>query len=132
LAEGKPVCGFDVNPVAQKWLDEREMGLNAFGYGMPATFGMITFWDTIEHVPNAREYLAACRDVVCISLPVFDQLEGVEKSKHYKPNEHLYYFTPWGLIGWMAAHGFRLLEYNRNETTAGRENIGAFAFQRIK
>ena len=61
---------------------------------------------------------------------VFEDLADIRKSRHYRPGEHLYYFTDRGIVSWMAMHGFDLLERDWFETRAGRESIATYAFQR--
>ena len=53
-------------------------------------FNAFTFWDVLEHVENPESYFGWMRDgaVVFVSLPVFDDLNQVRASKHYRPNEH--------------------------------------------
>ena len=55
---------------------------------------------------------------------------SIRDSKHYRPGEHLYYFTELGFAQWMARHGFELLEVSNFETKAGRDSILSFAFRR--
>jgi len=63
-------------------------------------------------------------------FPIFPDLTAIRASKHYRPGEHLYYFTEDGLVRWMALHGFLLRERNDFETRAGRDSILSFAFLR--
>ena len=51
-------------------------------------------------------------------------------SKHFKPNEHLWYFTDRGIKRFMFEHGFGFFGQNELETDAGREGIGSYAFKR--
>ncbi len=60
-----------------------------------------------------------CRVAIQFTEPLF-----------FKPGEHIYYFTRAGLVRWMEAHGFKLLEHNDVEVECGREAIGSFAFVR--
>jgi hypothetical protein len=124
------VLGYDINPVAVKWL--KKEGLYADPYAkMPAVKG-ITLWDTLEHIPNPAELLSRInRDCyLFVSLPIFDNLLGVRQSKHYKPDEHYYYWTASGLIDYMKEHSLELVEISDHETRAGRESILTFVFLR--
>jgi SAM-dependent methyltransferase len=98
----------------------------------PALFEVVTFWDSLEHIDKPGELLDQVRpgSVVLVAIPIFEDLWRIRESKHYRPGEHLYYFTESGFINWMALRGFRLLEISDHETAAGRESIGAFAFYR--
>jgi len=98
----------------------------------PHEFDCVTLWDTIEHLEDPHTRLQQVRKGAYLfaSVPVFEDLRKIRESRHYRPGEHLYYWTSQGFIGWMALYGFRLLEQSSHETAAGRESIGAFAFRR--
>ena len=119
--------GFDVNPKAVEWLHARHRWSDKF-----YLFQGFTFWDVLEHVEEPERYFERMPDsaFVFLSVPIFGDLTAIRASKHYRPGEHLYYFTEEGLARWMAMHGFRLLERDDFETRAGRDNILSFAFRR--
>lgn len=119
--------GFDVIPEAVARL--RASSLYADD---PSEFDALTLWDSLEHMddPGAFVSRAAPKSLVCVAVPIFDDLARVRESKHFKPGEHLYYWTRSGFVSWMALYGFRLLEESFHEVEAGRESIGAFAFVR--
>lgn len=119
--------GIDVNPKAQQWLKSK--GLAAAGFD---GFKAFTFWDVLEHVENPDSYFKQMEQgsFLFTSLPIFDDLSKVRESKHYKPGEHLYYWTEQGFADWMAEYRFRCLERSTFESDAGRESIGSFAFVR--
>lgn len=126
-AAGFRPSGFDINPRAVAML--RDGGRYAAD---ARAFDVVTFWDSIEHMEAPDVILKRIqRDaIVLVAIPVFDDLARIRESRHYKPGEHLLYFTPDGFIHWMALRGFRLLERSDHETAAGRDSIGAFAFKR--
>lgn len=120
--------GIDVNPKAKAWLKKNEKLA-----GSLADYDAYTFWDVLEHIDQpSLHYFRHMKEgsFLFTSLPIFDDLARVRQSKHYKPNEHFYYWTAQGFIDWMALHRFRLLEQQNFETEAGRESIGSFAFVR--
>lgn len=127
IAHRPNTYGQDINPQAVAWL--RERGLWADHLSDAAG---VTFWDVIEHVREPDIYLRQIAEGACVfvSIPVFDDLSRVRASKHYKPGEHLYYWTAPGFVAWMAARGFGLLERTDFETAAGRDGIATFAFRR--
>lgn len=124
---GAGTYGFDVNPRAVEWLRERALLIGLRG------FGAYSFWDVLEHVQTPAEYLdhVPLHGYLFTSLPIFTDLHSIRASRHYRPGEHLYYFTDEGFIGWMAAHGFGVIEANDDETRAGREAIRSYAFKRF-
>lgn len=93
----------------------------------------VTFWDSLEHMEDPEVWLRKMvkGQKMFASIPVFENLRTIRLSRHYRPGEHLTYWTENGFIEWAALCGFRLLEESRHEIEAGRESIGAFAFQRI-
>jgi len=126
-AWGFDAKGFDIIPKTVEHLK----AIDAFADN-PDGFEVITFWDSLEHIEEPETVLKRVNRgaVVVAAIPVFEDLNRIRESKHYKPGEHLYYFTPQGFIDWMGLYGFRLLEQSSHETDAGREAIGAFAFCR--
>lgn len=120
-------CGTDVNKKARAWL--KSAGKLADNLD---TFDAFTFWDVLEHVDVPNIYFKHMRpgSLLFTSLPIFDDLKKVRQSKHYRPNEHFYYWTERGFVDWMALYRFRLLEVSDCETEAGRESIKSFAFKR--
>lgn len=127
VASHPTAAGFDVNPAGIEWLRERGRFLDP--YVDPVD--VATFWDSLEHIADPAPLLANVRRFVFVSLPIFDDLAHVLRSKHFRPDEHCWYFTAPGFVAFMAAHGFRCLERNRIESELGREDIDSFAFERV-
>lgn len=119
--------GFDVNKYAVAWLKEHNLYSDNI-----RSYDAITLWDVLEHIDAPNIYLRKIpRDGhLFISLPIFNDLNDIRQSKHYRPGEHLYYWTAEGFISWMALYNFRLLETSAHEMEAGREDILAFVFKR--
>lgn len=119
--------GLDVNPVAVRWLLARNLWADDI-----ETFHAFTAWDVIEHIPTPGDYFGRMRAGAFLftSIPIFADLKRIRESKHYRPGEHLMYFTDQGFIAWMAQHGFRFLECHDFETRAGRDSILSFAFRK--
>ena len=57
------------------------------------SFDAVTLWDVLEHIPDFQSLLANVRKWVFMSLPIFRDVEHVLRSKHFKPDEHCWYFT---------------------------------------
>ena len=121
--------GHDVNLAAVEWL--RSAGLWA---EVDGGFSAYTMFDVIEHVETPEDYLRhiPLHAFVVLSVPIFYGLGGIRLSKHYRPGEHLQYFTRDGFVAWMGQHGFMLLEIADFEIQAGRESIYTFAFKRYR
>lgn len=121
--------GDDVNHAALMWLSDNKL-LALTDY---SRYGAFSFWDVIEHIPDPETILRRIpiHAHAFFSIPVFDDLRWVPESKHYRPGEHIYYWTRGGFVAWMLSNGFYLLEMNNHETLAGRESIESFAFVRM-
>lgn len=120
--------GYDVNPVARRWLHENRLWADELH-----SFAGYTFWDVLEHVPEPEDYFQHIEagSYLFTSIPVFEDLWRIRESKHYRPSEHLYYFTDKGFRWWMGQHGFVHLETQDFETKAGRESILSYAFWKV-
>lgn len=116
--------GIDVNKKALEWLKKEALDWD----DKPVT--VMTFWDSIEHIRHPGAYIAKANEWVLLSTPIYLDQEDALTSKHYKPNEHLWYFTDRGIKVFMSERGFRLFSQNELETDAGREGIGSYAFKR--
>lgn len=118
--------GYDVNHAGIGWLNDR----NLFRDPYAVMFNAATMWDVLEHIPDYPKLLANVREWLFLSLPIFRDVGHVLASKHYKPEEHCWYFTPEGLVFAMKQCGFALVAESTIETDLGREDIGTFAFKR--
>jgi hypothetical protein len=131
---GLPVCGgYDVNPVAREWLQVNGLWLNPF-IGLPTTPITWSMWDVLEHLRRPHEILDLIRprDCLLLAVPIYHDLQReVLGSKHYRPDEHFLYFTPPGLMTWLATYGFQAVAMNRDEDAAGREGTACFAFEKL-
>lgn len=120
--------GYDVNPDAVKWLKDRDR------YADPYTgksFACMTFWDSLEHIKDPTRILRYVKRWVFVSMPIYTGLEHLLSSKHFRKDEHFWYFTEKGLTGWFKTQGFQRVECNDSEIKAGREDIKSFAFRRV-
>lgn len=125
------VWGYDINPVGVEWLKDRELYVDPY-VNFPDVDGL-TFWDTLEHIPDPDALLSKFKKdmFAFISIPIFSNLSNVRKSKHYKPGEHLVYFTLNGIIRFMNDLNFEVMEIDDFETQSGRENILTFVFRKL-
>lgn len=123
--------GSDVNQRAIEWLKEREKFIDLEG-GIPDWIDGVCCWDVLEHLPSPTEFLAKFKrfQFLFVSIPIFDDLTLIPESKHYRPDEHYWYFSAWGLVRYVESQGFILQETSWAETRAGREGIGSFVFQK--
>lgn len=127
---GRVTFGTDINDKAIGWLKAQRLYVYRRNWDM---FKGYCFWDSLEHMPDASEYFDRINPgkYVFISMPIYgEDLDRVPQSKHFKPGEHLYYFSDKGLKDWMAYHGFDFLEKSTHEKLAGRNRIYQYVFRR--
>ncbi|HAR44690.1 MAG TPA: hypothetical protein DCS05_00550 [Nitrospiraceae bacterium] len=128
FAKESGFSGYDVNKDAVAWL--KSGGRYSDPYqNNPAA---VTCWDSLEHIPNPDLLLESVREWLFVSMPIYEGQVHCLKSKHYRPGEHIHYFTFEGFVSYCAGLGFRLAEYNTIESDLGREGIVSFAFKRVK
>ncbi len=122
--------GFDRPDQPFEWLTQRDRW-----HDLRVEFcDVATFWDSLEHCTEqeAHTLLNHVRKFAFISMPIYENGDAITSSKHFKPGEHILYFTERGLIGWMFDRGFELVDRNRIEERCGRDGIGTFAFTRVR
>jgi hypothetical protein len=100
----------------------------------PSGCDAVTFWDVLEHMEDPGAWLRRVPRYALLfaSVPIFQDLAAIRASKHYRPGEHLYYWTSRGFSNWMWANGFAAVSYSSHEIDAGRDSIGAYCFARRK
>lgn len=116
--------GFDVCPDAIKWL------IQGRRFSTPSVEA-VTCWDSLEHMKDPVGFVSGITKWVFVSMPIYENKKHCLNSKHYKPGEHIWYWTHDGLVRWFRRCGFELIEYNDMESQIGREGILSYAFKRI-
>lgn len=125
VLEQPNAMGYDINPHAVAWLQER----GAWHDPSLARIGAATFWDSLEHIHDPGPILRNVGRFVFTSLPIFTGIGHVRRSKHFKTDEHCWYFTRNGIVCFMSRYGFELVYEDRREEFC-REDIGTFVFRR--
>jgi hypothetical protein len=94
-------------------------------------FPTLTFWDSLEHIDDPEAAVARAGQWVFVSLPVFRNAEHILMSRHYRKDEHIWYFTDEGIRRWFGVQGFVCAEHNTIESMLGRDGISSYAFRRV-
>lgn len=129
FVEARPnTRGYDVNPAGVEWLLQRGVWAGLYDDRYPA----LTFWDSLEHIDRPDVAVGRAEKWVFVSVPIFSGAEHVVRSRHFRRDEHIWYWTHDGLVAWFEKQGFMLVEHNSIETQLGREGIGSFAFARVE
>ena len=127
------VFGFDINPYGINWLKENKKYLNPY-YDDISDIKVITLWDAIEHMANPCSLLNKIKknQIVILTLPIFEDLKQLYSSKHFRINEHLYYWTNDSFMWYMQGNGFKFLEMSNQENKCGRQGVNTFVFKKDK
>ena len=125
------IYGYELIPKTVKMLKSLQSYINPYKE-IPEFIKCVTMWDVFEHIPDHKPLLDNIREGVYLmmTIPIFNDLSKVKESKHYIPNEHLYYFEVDGIKMYMEEYGFEFITYDNMETMQGREGIGRFVFKK--
>ncbi|HAS0916750.1 methyltransferase domain-containing protein [Enterobacter asburiae] len=124
--------GYDVNPEGVAWLKAGGRWANLYEPHSPdGDFPALTFWDSLEHIDDPEAAVARAGQWVFVSLPVFKNAEHILTSRHYRKDEHIWYFTDEGIRRWFGVQGFVCAEHNTIESMLGRDGISSYAFRRV-
>jgi hypothetical protein len=121
--EGLHVDSFDIMPVPQTGIQSR-------------TYDLICFWDVLEHLPSFEpvKQMLDMKKVkfVAATVPIVPDKEGffLKDWKHYKPGEHLHYFTKETFELLFDSFGFRLIKHGTPECPP-RQDAETFLFERV-
>jgi len=119
--------GFDINPKGVKWL----CGRNIFFDPSKQKIEGATFWDSLEHIHDPNPILRNVTNWIFVSIPIYRDAEHILKSKHFRKDEHCWYFTNKGFLSWMASKGFECVEISQFESILGRQDIWSYVFKRV-
>lgn len=121
--------GFDINPVAIELIKQQSKWIDPYTDSL-TELGGFCLWDCLEHLENPSKLISLLPwgSYCFVSIPIFENLFRIKQSRHYRPGEHLHYWTIDGLILWFQAHDFTCLQVSDFESRLGREDIFSFAF----
>lgn len=121
------ITGYDINPWSVQVLTNSQLYRDPWTGRKPEA---MTFWDTLEHVADPEAIVSRVGKWAFLSAPIFLCMDHARRSKHYKPNEHIWYFTARGLRSLFERCGFVCVEEHNKESETCREGIGTFVFKR--
>ena len=124
----KDTFGYDINPASVRMLKE----INRYVDINDAVFPAYSFFDSFEHIKEHTFLLNSMypKTKVFFSIPIFRDISHALRSKHFRIDEHYWYFTTQGLLKYMSEHGFACLDVENFEIQAGREDIWSFVFEK--
>jgi SAM-dependent methyltransferase len=100
-ARGMEVFGIDVHG--------ENFGIPTVDYDTDRHFDLICFFDSLEHLPSFDCLFRLRAAHVVVSLPAVPDylLQAPHRWRHYKPGEHLHYFSAHSLSVLMSTWGLR-------------------------
>jgi len=80
-------------------------------------YDLICLWDVLEHIPNFNSIgsLLSNARFVAITVPIKPKGVKLETWKHFKPGEHLHYFTLKTLDLFFKKYGYHRIKYGNPE-----------------
>jgi len=93
-------------------------------------YDLITFWDVFEHIENhdILKPLFKGADFIALAIPILPKDQDLIEWKHFKPGEHIHYFTEKGLKTYLSKYGFTLIKKGTPECPP-RKDISSFLFK---
>lgn len=96
--------GYDINPHSPY---HREIN---------GQMDIVTMWDVIEHLHDPKDTIKKLNPkMLFISTPNKGAVEKLEGWRHYRPDEHLWYFDLPSLESLLRECGFKIVEHNFTE-----------------
>ena len=89
-------------------LHNEDFGIPVVDYQTQIDFDLICFFDSLEHFPDFAPLLGLRSRHVVVSIPDTPGyvLDAPDRWRHYKPGEHLHYFSRTSLHRFMQRWGF--------------------------
>lgn len=115
---GVEVDSYDIGPVPQTKVQL-------------TMYDVTCFWDVLEHIPNTAdlEPILNLSRHIALTIPIQPENTYIAVWKHFKPLEHLSYFTQDSIQVLLGRYGFDLLKEAKAECPP-REDIHSFLFKR--
>ena len=94
-------------------------------------YDLVCFWDVLEHIPNFETIEAVLESTtyIAITIPIKPEKQVLNTWKHFKPNEHLHYFTKESVQDMFSKVGFYSVKDGQPECPP-RVDICSFLFER--
>lgn len=115
----KDMDTFDISPVPQTGILHEQ-------------YDLLTMWDVLEHIPDFTELAPILKntDFVAITLPIKPDGMAWNDFKHFKPGEHLHYYSLDLLRALFDRYGFGEVIEGKPECPP-RENIFSIIYRRM-
>jgi SAM-dependent methyltransferase len=125
---GMEIYGLDVHG--------EDFGVPTVAYDTPLAFDLVCFFDSLEHLPEFAALFALRAAHVIVSLPAVPAFlpETPRRWRHYKPGEHLHYFSTESLDILMRRWGLpvKLAAGAPEDAMRGKLTIGRHVYDNIR
>ena len=116
-------------------LHSEDFGIPVVNFGTKLTFDLICFFDSLEHFPDFNDILKLSAHSVIVSIPDAPDflLQTPRSWRHFKPGEHLHYFSRASLDTFMRDWGFdeKLADGHPEDLIRGRLSINGTEYNNI-
>ena len=111
--------GYDSDPLTVEWLVQRKLYRHPFKGA-----NSVSFWNSLQKIQDPRLHLSGAKEYVFVSCPIFHDAEEILNSDRYLQQKDCWYWTKEGLITFVDAFGFEVIETNIEN------NFGTFVFKK--
>lgn len=87
-----------------------------------------TFWDSFEHLTRLEIVPLLNSRQIILSIPILRKDVDIFCWKHFRPGEHIWYFSEDALINLFKKWGYILKCCDTFETVMGRDDIKSYCF----
>ena len=94
-------------------------------------YDLVCFWDVLEHIPNFEviHNVLDSTNHVALTVPVLPDGVKIENWKHWKPGEHLHYFSVEMLDAMFREFDFKRIKVSMCECPP-RQDVQSFLFKK--
>jgi len=95
-------------------------------------YDVVCFWDVLEHILDMGklEPILSLARHVAASLPLEPEGKDFSRWKHFKPDEHLHYYTEKTLDALFERYGFKKMKIGQPECPP-REDITSVLYEKV-
>lgn len=124
-------CGSD------SFIDAKPNGADVFSYDpyfkkdfsfLDTKLDIVTFWDSFEHMTRLGIAPLLNSRQIIMSIPILDEDTDLFSWKHYRPGEHIWYFSDNALVKLLKRWNYNLRSRSSFEIEMGREDVKSYCF----
>lgn len=93
-----------------------------------ANLDTVTFWDSFEHITRLGIVPLLNSRQLILSIPILREGVDLFSWKHFRPGEHIWYFSESALLSLFERWNYGLKDVSTFETSLGRVDINSYCF----